>query len=425
MNEAISELSPLNRFSADPDLERLEKMLGEFDAFDFLGVSTSEEIHSRVLAWLLNPRENHSAGDFFLTSFLVKAKAVTDQQVHAVDWSTTSIRREWHNVVDGKTGFLDILILNAGASFACAIENKIFSGEHDEQLTRYRKALRQEYESFRRVHLFISPQGDPPRQPREQQHWQAMNYRVIHGLVERTIGEGVDPANEEVKAFLHQYAMTLRRRIVPDTNLKQLATKIYLRHREAIDLINREKGSYYLDDMREICREAVGVRESWRLLGERDGGELIGFIDTSWEKCSLFRTGTGWFPYTGPLLMLDFDLRDIGQLKLLLTIATADTEDVRRLLFDKTQGKHPGFFDHRGSPRGGYRQSHIRLYASNPILSGSDFVDGDAVSWRDRVTRWITDFAENEFPKMNEIILDSFQEIETELGDQQASMRKM
>ena len=94
MNEAMSKLSSLNRFSAHSDLARLETMLTEFDAFDFLGVSTSEEIHSRILAWLLNPRENHSVGDFFLTRFLLETKSGTSEQIHAIDWSETLIQRE-------------------------------------------------------------------------------------------------------------------------------------------------------------------------------------------------------------------------------------------------------------------------------------------------------------------------------------------
>ena len=427
MDDPISKLSSLNRFSADPDLARLEDMLAEFDVFAFLGVSTKEEIHSKILAWLLNPQENHSAGDYFLMNFLVETKAVSDKVVRAIDWSETSVQQEWRNMVDGETGFLDILILNTGASFACAIENKIFSGEHGEQLTRYRQALEQQYGSFHRSHLFLTPRGTSPERPEERHFWTPVDYDTILRLVQRTLEEdGVNLANEEVKAFLQQYATALRRRIVPDTNLAKLATKIYLRHKEAIELIHRYKDSYYLDDVREICKEAIERQEGWHLVGERDRGELLGFIDTSWQNFSVFHTGTAWLPDTDALLMLDFDFREVGQVSLLLTISSADSEDsedVRKLLFDKTQGKHPGIFDHRGSPRGGYRKSTIRLYASKPILSNSDFVDGDVASWRDGVTRWLSDFTESEFPKMNEIILDSLQEIEIELGHQQALMR--
>ena len=212
---------------------------------------------------------------------------------------------------------------------------------------------------------------------------------------------------------------------MPDTDLKQLATKLYLRHREAIDLIHTYRDSYYLDDMKKICKEAIERQESWHIIGERDRGKLIGFIDASWQEFSMFHTGVAWLPDTDALLMLDFDFREIGQVNLLLTISSADSEDVRKLLFDKTQGKHPSVFDHRGSPRGGYHKSTIRLYASKPILSEPDFIDGDRASWRESVVEWVSDFAENEFPKMNKIILDSFQEIENDIEHQQASVRNV
>ncbi len=425
MNESITELSPLKEFAADPDLVRLEEMLAEFDAFALLGLSMSEEIHSKILAWLLNPQANHSACDFFLTNFLLETKAATSEQVHAIDWSETSVQREWRNVVDGRIGFLDILILNMGASFACAIENKILSGEHGEQLTRYRLALEQEYGSFHKSYLFASPQGTAPERQKERCFWTSVDYGTILRLVEKTLESGVDHQDRSVIAFLQHYATTLRRRIVPDTNTERLATKIYLRHREAIDLINRYKGSHYLDDVREICKEAIDRQESWHIIGERDRGELIGFIDASWQEFSVFHTGTAWLPDTDALLMLDFDFREIGQVNLLLTISSADSEDIRKLLFDKTQGKYPSVFDHRGSHRGGYRKSTIRLYASKPILSEPDFIDRDRVSWREKVMEWVSNFAQNEFPSMNKIILQSFKKIEAKHGHQHPSGDKM
>ena len=56
------------------DLAQLEQLLeerrSEFDALTFLGVSASEEVHSRVLAWLLDPQGSHGVGDRFLRGFL-------------------------------------------------------------------------------------------------------------------------------------------------------------------------------------------------------------------------------------------------------------------------------------------------------------------------------------------------------------------
>ena len=221
----MAETFILEKFTADPELSRLEEILTEFDLFTFLDLSTSEEVHSRILAWLLDPKGSHSIGDFFLTNFLLATKAATDEQIRSADWSETRVQREWPNVVDGKTGYLDILILNTRAVFACAIENKILTGEHSEQLTRYRQALEQKYGAFHRSYLFLSPQGTPPARPEERSVWTPVDYGTILRLIEETHRSGSDRQDLAVGAFLQQYATTLRRRIVPDTSLERLATR--------------------------------------------------------------------------------------------------------------------------------------------------------------------------------------------------------
>ena len=97
--------SALDRFtSCNSDLEFLEKRLVEFDAFSFLGVAVTEDVHSKVLAWLLNPRGSHGTRDYFLKKFLVETGSATQEQLREADWSDTVVQREWHNEVDGSLG---------------------------------------------------------------------------------------------------------------------------------------------------------------------------------------------------------------------------------------------------------------------------------------------------------------------------------
>ena len=404
-------------FDNDPDLPVLEEMLSEFDAFSFLGLSGSEAFHSKILVWLLDPWGSHSVGDFFLTKFLVGTEALTEEQVKGADWSQTSVRPEWHNIVDGRNGYLDILILNADSSFACGIENKIFSSEHSSQLTRYRKALKESYENYSRSYLFMSPEGISPSDSEERSFWTPVDYGKILSLVEVTIKEGVDPENESTASFLRQYATTLRRIIVPDTNMRQLATKIYLRHKETLDFIFDNKDGY-IKDVINICEEAIHLQCSWRLLGEREG-KLVGFQDKSWEDFDIFHIGTGT-PYdNSPLLLLDFDLRQNGKVLLNLTLCPGNNDVVRQRLFEETQ-QYPEIFNHRTSERGGQlRNSYTRLYESEPILSEFDFHKWDRAEVRERILEWVSDFSENEFPKINDIIVNSFREIEKELSQEQ------
>ena len=155
-----------------PSLKKLiDEQRAEFDALDFAGTSRSEAFHSKVLAWLLDPRGTHDAGEHFLRGFLLQATAqVVSARIGtdllpanaAFDWSETKVHREWAHAVDGDKGYLDILLLNEEAGFLCAVENKIGSGEHGEhgeQLTRYRKALVNQYPDFDGHHVFLTPGG--------------------------------------------------------------------------------------------------------------------------------------------------------------------------------------------------------------------------------------------------------------------------
>ena len=423
----MTQIQSLESFEADPDLAHLGEMLTEFDALELLGVSRFEETHSDILAWLLDPRGNHLMGDFFLRSFLLETNVVTTEQIRGKDWSNTEVRREWHNVVDGKTGFLDILVLNVNEKFACAIENKVFSREHSGQLTRYRKALERQYptQTYHRSYLFLTRHSTLAELAEERKHWNPTDYGMILRLVEGTLEYWAGRGAEGVMAFLRQYQKTLRRRIVPDTETRRIANSLYLRHRKAIDLIVDQK-SAHITDLSRICEEVTRKKTGWKLIGEREKGELLGFVDPTWKEHCLLQTGTnGWEHENVSLLILDFDFRDMkerSEVKLNLTMGPGKKSVVRKRLFKMTKEKeqHSNLFNHRGDRRGKWSDNFVRLYASEPILSESDITDGDRSSWQEKVTEWVSEFVENEYPEMNRIILDSLEKIEEELDSQPA-----
>ena len=160
----------LEQFALAEPLNELEKLIAEqrneFDALDFVGqlrmgsgkpLWGDEEFQSNLLAWLLDPQGSHGTADYFLRSFLRQTDAPS--QMLEADCSAAEVHREWVNLVDGKWGYLDILVLNEAGQALCAIENKVFSSEHNEQLTRYRRALAERYPDFTRHHVFLTPGG--------------------------------------------------------------------------------------------------------------------------------------------------------------------------------------------------------------------------------------------------------------------------
>ena len=416
----LRQISALNEFVTDnPDLEDLKRLSEKFDALKFLGLSQNENTHSDILAWLLNPGENHGAADCFLKDFLAVTGALTHEEIRSCDWSGTTVRREWPNSVDDQPGSLDILVLNQGNNFVCAIENKINSSEHSNQLTRYRKALEARYPRLRKSCLFLSPHGDPPERTEDQGSWRSVDYRRVLDSVEYTLQEGVGQENPAVAAFLKQYITTLRRNIVPDTNVQQLATRIYLQHREAVDLIIRHREAY-IEDLKQFCKEAIMEHGHWTFVSPQDDGtpdRLVGFFHDDWKRYESFCAGKGWNRESDGALRFHFDLRNPGEVTLILTIPQGDMHDAtRRALFDMGQGR-PDLFDHKGHRYGGdYTGNWIRLHVSEPVLSEEDFLNWDMNGARQKILSWVGKFAADDFPVMHKAIVACFRNVDATLG---------
>ena len=405
-----AQAAALERFAVEPDLKRLrdliEEQRTEFDALHFLKLSSDEEFHSNFLAWLLDPKQNHGLGDYFLRSFLLQTGAQAG--TNNIDWSGTSVHREWVNEVDGQWGYLDILVLNQAEEFFCAIENKIWSLEHSEQLTRYRKALEERYPQWRKHHVFLSPRGTLPYREEEQKYWTASDYKIVLQLVEQTISNTANPVREDVRAFLQQYAITLRRNIMPDanTNIAELARKIYLEHREAIELIYRNKPDYR-DEMKRILKESISTHTDWKLCADDLG--FVYFQPLGFTEYQGMQPGESHARYS--LVGCEFQCPQEGNARFCVEIAP-ETETNKRVRdrIVNTINENPRVFNSAGQLATGWMTVHWGDY----ILDDGDLSKWDAPAVRAKIEAWVKNFAENEFPAMNDVIVNCLRECEAE-----------
>ena len=353
--DRAARLTSLNNLEADETLERLEKLAAEqrteFDALDFIGQLRFgrgrdlwgwEEFHSGVLAWLLGPKQSHGYGDRFLKDFLNRAGVRLAG--HSVDWSETEVIRERENVVDGQQGYLDILIVNKAQQVVCVIENKVFSGEHSEQLTRYRLALDADYSKFIRYHVFLTPRGELASREEERGHWTPLTYSTVFDIIQQLLQNNGSSTNDGVHAFLRQYATALRRNVMPETSLPQLARKIYLEHREAMDLIIAHKPDW-VAEAKQWLKEAVAQHPKWKL--DLEGTGFVRFRSTDWDQYDATQTGSGWAPGSNALLLFQFRFDDgLPWLDLGLSPGNAANNRLRQMLFDAAR-QHPQFFTPR------------------------------------------------------------------------------
>lgn len=413
----------------DSDFEKLkqlhEQWSTKFDAIEFLGRSRDELFHSRFLAWLLDPKGKHETGTYFLENFLRKtleqAKALAigkaaSPEIEEADWTETHVQLEWHHKADGHPGFLDILLVNKGEKFLCAIENKVFSSEHSGQLRRYRTALDKKFpEDFTRHYVFLSPGGMPPEQKEEQKHWVPETYATILELVEDTLEKTAATMREDIRVFLRQYATTLRRNIVPEhpKEVRELARKIYLENREVIELIYRHKPDY-LEEMKEILRDVVRKHPHLGWCPDKDDKRIIRFRPKDWEKLPGFQTGIGWSP-SKSLLLFEFLLLDIKNVYMVLCLGPGKNEAIRRKTFEKINDVYRNPFEHTNdlSYLTSFSDKYVHIYSGKRILGEEDLCkwDDEERSYiREKVGGWVAGFAQDDFPRINEVIVKCFKD---------------
>lgn len=210
-------------------LKPLKKWTEEINIFSILKIDTYEIRHSNMLAWLIDPNGNHGLKDKFLKKLLDKSFNIsTDNK----DWTDTIVYREKENI--------DILAVSDKNRLVCAIENKIFSDEHDNQLERYREWLEETYKGFTFILYYLTPYGIKPT----DENWQTLDYEFILESLEDCLKN--PKLNEKTTIYIKDYINAVRRSVVMnDKDLKDCCEKIYNKNKEELDLIFKYKPDRY------------------------------------------------------------------------------------------------------------------------------------------------------------------------------------
>ena len=377
----------------------------QLDAIDLISPHrwAYEEFHSRIIGWLLDPSAHHQQAERFIVALLEAANA--PQGLFDADWSAAQVRREWKNDVGEQRGYLDILILDRDNHNLIAIENKIFSPEHGNQLTRYRRALADAYPDFARHHIFLSPAGLRPNLERDRKCWQPASYAVIYNAIQEILETG-GVADRDANALLQIYATTIRRNVMPDTDLNRQARRIYLEHWEAIEHIFANKPNWK-DETKCMLRKAVAKYPFWEL--DYEDNWSVRFRAADWDEFPSSRTGTGWAPNSQALLLFQFGFDSpfgihTPRFDLGLSTAGPKNAEIRRILFEAVR-QNPAVFE----PTSNSLTDDWMILHQEPdfIFEPSDYGLGwdDGAAQR-KIEAWLDNFAAEQFPEMNRIIVD-------------------
>lgn len=312
------------------------------------------------------PLRSHGLGGRFLQGFLYRSGSGY-RAINANHLGETRVTRERHVELDGSRGRLDIRILNEASGFLGVAENKVWSEESEGQLAYYREALDKDYQGWRVHRVFLTPTGRPSADVDERGHWNEMSYRDILELVEGTIGNRGNAAHQDVAAFLRQYVITLRRNIVPDVSndVHQLARRIYRKHQAAFDLIIEHRDQYRPNYV------------------------------TEWPH--------------SPLL---FQIHvTVSAMAMGLYLVRVGEQALRRKIVDCVRENPTAFQCQETEDQYGW----ITLHGAEEILTTSDYEHWwDEETIRETISRRLDQFAETEFPRIDQIIVDCLDEDEAE-----------
>jgi hypothetical protein len=233
------------------ELDRLERLLAEFNLFEAIGVTRYELRHSDFLRFLLDPSENHGLGDYFLKSLFKRSLAgLTGQGISAIDVDVADLsdalaeRERWN---------IDVLVHSKRSQMVLAIENKVDASEGPGQLDDYRNTVETQFPGYRKALLYLTPDGDAPS---DQEHWLPISYGTLMETVRSVREARQSTLGRAVSTTLQHYETMVGRHIVSESEIAKLCQQIYRQHRDALELIFEHRPDLQLE-LKAVLEEEV------------------------------------------------------------------------------------------------------------------------------------------------------------------------
>ncbi len=387
----------LERLVVDnPELEEVETRLARFNLFEASGLVRHEIRHSNFLAFLLDPSQSHALGDTFLKWLLqdtLGKKEARDLysfsplELHLWDLAESSVKREWRNI--------DILVENASLKLVVAIENKVGSGEHSNQLARYRALLERDYgPDWKVVLLLLSPEGVPAT----DEKFLAIGYETIHGLLSKLLDRFASQISPDIALALKHYQELLATHVIKDPELDALCDAIYRKHRRALDLIfERRAGPRAL-----VQRTIDGWVEANlnRVVPDYTSKAYIRFVPIEWLPFSYVNN-----QYQGRDNRTLYVLLTNSPNRLSLSIEMNLGEpEYRQRVLEIAKEHQPPFKVSRKTPG----EKYSTIFARE-VLSPKDYESEEPENLAEKVRGSIEQFMSNDLPAITKVLQNGFE----------------
>ncbi|MCC6319819.1 MAG: PD-(D/E)XK nuclease family protein [Phycisphaerales bacterium] len=244
-------------------MARLSAAIRAFNVFDALRVARREVQHSNFLGWLLDPAESHGQSDLFLRAFL---GCIAEPTPSLRD---VEVRREHENI--------DLLIVCRSAALVVAVENKLESDEHSDQLRRYHETVLREFPNDRHLFVLLSPDG----REASRGGWLCLGFHRLHDAIAAARTGAGASLNPLTGAFIDHYLAVIRRSYMPDPAVVELCRSLYRKHQSAFDLVWEHKRTPETR-LIESIRSKLGVPPFQMFLSTHHRPRQVDFVPHEW-----------------------------------------------------------------------------------------------------------------------------------------------
>ena len=274
----LPDYSQFLKLVTDADFIKLRQLTSKFNIFEVMRSTHNEIRHSNILAWLLNPYENHGCGDAFLRQLLLTISQKPEQHglsfydFYMLEIESVTIEREWvprkktykdqddeyENWDERKYKSMDridilieielkrhIKLDKSDVSYSrlvIPIENKIRSKEavkdNGTQLEGYSDALAKVYQKdVKIIPVFLTPDGSDPT----AHEWLKLDYEETRKIISTVYETFKVDLGEDKKLLIEQYLDLLQNHIVSgiDPEAVRLCRAIQANHLPVMEEIRK------------------------------------------------------------------------------------------------------------------------------------------------------------------------------------------
>lgn len=240
----------IEKLLLDKDFEQLEDKLNRFNFFNVLNISHREYVVSSGLRWLLDPKESHGFGDYFLKKLLIEVILMNKDNKHYNKETFSVINLDTINLTDSFVQTEEILlekrrgdlsITDERNSIYVLIENKIYAKEGEDQTTSYVKAVKEIYPDIKYYKLFIYLSLDGSEA--EAQEFLTLSYSTLVKVLKELLDAKKTLLAQGPIYLLEQFIGNIEENLLEESDMDELCERLYLRHKTAIEQIYQAKPS--------------------------------------------------------------------------------------------------------------------------------------------------------------------------------------